>query len=515
MGIGNTYGSGSTTTSSSDGSSALSSTEEAQLSAAYDAAHTHDNMATLDDVEEALTTALKTYYDNSAQLDESSQLMSSQIPDSLLAGLEWQGTIDVTTGSVDSAASDNNGYFYKNTVAGDSSITGSSVTWAQGDWLISNGTAWERVPTTFNSATTEAEGVVQLAGDIGGTSSGVTVTGIQGIEVSDTTPSDGQLLTYDDTSGTYIPLDNNVVRNDILNITEAELEPGQYDAPTTDEISDYCQLNEKSWLVVAYTYSDCIFTYFVDASYNAVLLRKVVSGSDESETTETVSGTFGEYVDEFITDQGDNVCSMCVYDGVLYTGANSSNEVYCYDTTTGEQLDYWVPSTTGDGSLQGMVYGNGYLHLLWGGTSTLYKYTTSGSYVGSISLSSSPSSVNWKSLTWDGTYFYAWNLSDYNTYRITTAGYCTDIDFNPGTVAGVTSSYNGNLDWYDNTWYWAVTGAYVCTRYDSSMTYTTGDYFDVSDRTNIQSVAIDENYIYISGDGPGSVSRYYRGESLT
>ena len=61
-----------------------------------------------------------------ASLDAGSKLLTSQIPDSILAGLKWQGTWNVTTNppAIPAAATGNNGWFYKVSVAGTSSITG-------------------------------------------------------------------------------------------------------------------------------------------------------------------------------------------------------------------------------------------------------------------------------------------------------------------------------------------------------------------------------------------------------
>lgn len=125
---------------------------------------------------------------NGATLDSTGVLTASQIPSSLLAGLKWQGTINVVTGSVPTAATANNGYFYKNTTAGTSSITGTSLTWSVGDWLISNGTIWQRVVNSFDNATTSTLGVVQLAGDLSGGATSPTVAKINSVTAPASAP---------------------------------------------------------------------------------------------------------------------------------------------------------------------------------------------------------------------------------------------------------------------------------------------------------------------------------------
>jgi hypothetical protein len=96
-----------------------------------------------------------------ASLDAGSKLLTSQIPDSILAGLKWQGTWNAATNTpaIPAAATGNNGWFYKVSVAGTSSITGSPVAFGVGDWLISNGTVWQRVANT--------ESVTSVAGRTG------------------------------------------------------------------------------------------------------------------------------------------------------------------------------------------------------------------------------------------------------------------------------------------------------------------------------------------------------------
>jgi hypothetical protein len=53
---------------------------------------------------------------------------------------------------------------------------------------------------TVNDASTSAKGIVQLAGDLGGSASSPLVAKIQGNLVSSSTPTSGQVLTYDGTS---------------------------------------------------------------------------------------------------------------------------------------------------------------------------------------------------------------------------------------------------------------------------------------------------------------------------
>lgn len=67
--------------------------------------------------------------------------------------------------------------------------TGQVLTW--------NGTVWQpsNVPGV-SPATTTSEGIIQLAGDIGGTATSVTVTGLYGHPVASTTPTTNYVLTW-------------------------------------------------------------------------------------------------------------------------------------------------------------------------------------------------------------------------------------------------------------------------------------------------------------------------------
>jgi len=100
-----------------------------------------------------------------ATLGADSKLLAAQIPDSLLSGLKWQSTWNAATNTpaIPAAAPSNNGFFYKASVAGTSSITGTSVAFGVSDWLISNGTSWQRVPNADAVASVNGQtGVVVL-----------------------------------------------------------------------------------------------------------------------------------------------------------------------------------------------------------------------------------------------------------------------------------------------------------------------------------------------------------------
>lgn len=101
------------------------------------------------DIAAKIPLALMGAADGVATLDGAGKLTGSQIPAALLGAVNWQGTWNATTNTpaIPAAAAANKGYFYKVSVAGTTNIDGIAE-WAIGDWIISNGTVWEKVDNT-------------------------------------------------------------------------------------------------------------------------------------------------------------------------------------------------------------------------------------------------------------------------------------------------------------------------------------------------------------------------------
>lgn len=93
-----------------------------------------------------------------ATLDSGGKVPLSQISDAILGQVEYQGSYNATTNTptlADPPASTTKGDYYVVSVAG----TQFGLTFAVGDWIISNGTAWEKVDNT--------DQVTSVAGRIG------------------------------------------------------------------------------------------------------------------------------------------------------------------------------------------------------------------------------------------------------------------------------------------------------------------------------------------------------------
>ena len=95
----------------------------------------------------------------------------SQLPGSFTTGLIWKGAWNVALNipAIPAASPGNNSWYYKVSIPGNSNITGTTVSWQIGDWLISNGTSWERIQNSQNVNSVNGYiGVVNLVpNDIG------------------------------------------------------------------------------------------------------------------------------------------------------------------------------------------------------------------------------------------------------------------------------------------------------------------------------------------------------------
>lgn len=100
-----------------------------------------------------------------APLGLDGKISTSYLPASLVGAVNYQGGWNATTNSptIPAASSGNKGYYYKVTTAGSTAIDGISE-WAVGDWLISNGSTWDKVDNTETVSTVAGRtGAIVLA----------------------------------------------------------------------------------------------------------------------------------------------------------------------------------------------------------------------------------------------------------------------------------------------------------------------------------------------------------------
>jgi hypothetical protein len=83
-----------------------------------------------------------------ATLDSAGKVPISQIPDSVIGALSYQGTWNASTNTPTLTSSvGTKGYYYVVSVAGSTNLNG-ITDWLVGDWAVYNGTAWQKVDNT-------------------------------------------------------------------------------------------------------------------------------------------------------------------------------------------------------------------------------------------------------------------------------------------------------------------------------------------------------------------------------
>lgn len=79
-------------------------------------------------------------------LDTQGLVPAAHLPEVLFGAVKYQGGWDASanTPAIPAASADNKGHYYLISVAGSTTIDGESG-WVQGDWIVSNGTTWDRI----------------------------------------------------------------------------------------------------------------------------------------------------------------------------------------------------------------------------------------------------------------------------------------------------------------------------------------------------------------------------------
>lgn len=103
-----------------------------------------------------------------APLGAAAKIDEIYLPDSVLGQVEYQGVWNATTNTptIPAASSANKGYYYIVSVSGTTEIDGISD-WTIGDWIVSNGTAWNKIDNTdsVSSVFGRAGAIVANSGD--------------------------------------------------------------------------------------------------------------------------------------------------------------------------------------------------------------------------------------------------------------------------------------------------------------------------------------------------------------
>jgi len=124
-------------------------------------------------ISDAINVSQKGAASGVATLDSGGKILVSQLPSAIVGGMVYQGVWDASanTPSITSGSSSevNKGYFYKVSSAGSTTVDGNS-SWQIGDWIVSNGTAWDKIDNTDSvSSVAGRTGAITLAvSDISG-----------------------------------------------------------------------------------------------------------------------------------------------------------------------------------------------------------------------------------------------------------------------------------------------------------------------------------------------------------
>jgi hypothetical protein len=106
-----------------------------------------------------------------ATLDSAGKVPLTQIPDSIIGALNYQGTWNASTNTPTLTSSvGTKGYYYVVSVAGTTNLNG-ITDWQIGDWAVYNGTAWQKIDNTdgVTSVNGYTGAVVLTQSDISGT----------------------------------------------------------------------------------------------------------------------------------------------------------------------------------------------------------------------------------------------------------------------------------------------------------------------------------------------------------
>ncbi len=113
-----------------------------------------------------------------ASLGADGKVPAGQLPSAVFGALSYQGTWNANTNAptIPAANASNKGWYFKVATAGATSIGGIDE-WKVGDWVVSNGTGWDKVDNT--------ESVVSVAGLTGAIGAAALLSAIGAVQPSD------------------------------------------------------------------------------------------------------------------------------------------------------------------------------------------------------------------------------------------------------------------------------------------------------------------------------------------
>lgn len=190
-------------------------------------------------------------------LDASSKVPIANIPDSLLGQVQYQGVYDASGGSAPSSPS--KGYYWVISVAG----TINSVSYAVGDWLIYNGTSFDKVDNT--------DAVTMVAGRTG---SIILTTADVAASTDKNYVTDAKLTVINNTTGTNSGNETTTTIGTLISGATAKATPidadnfGYSDSAASNVLKKFTFANMKAALK---TYFDTLYNNYVHPSTDGSL----------------------------------------------------------------------------------------------------------------------------------------------------------------------------------------------------------------------------------------------------
>lgn len=167
---------------------------ESVIQDVIDAAGDEDALRYLKAEVEPLT--LKGVANGYAALDGGGKIPAAQLPASVIGGVSYQGLWNATTNSPALVSSvGTKGHYYKVSASGSTAINGISD-WAIGDWVIFNGTTWDKIDNT--------DAVTSVAGRTGAVVLTQADVGLAKLLVTGASVASAATLNLDTATGDYV-----------------------------------------------------------------------------------------------------------------------------------------------------------------------------------------------------------------------------------------------------------------------------------------------------------------------